>query len=149
QLSNRQETNDAHTLVKQLRDELPGCQEKIRTACELVQVRPGDSFSDWHSQVLLFQRVQESLGRFSHDVYARDVDDLIAATAPGWWRRQTNVEMSSIARSRLRRVAKEYIRSGASINDLHSSLVDVQSEREDWMKWAQEDSLPRVPRNLD
>lgn len=149
QLSNRQETNDAHTLVKQLRTALPGCQEKIRAACEQVEVAAGETFSDWHAQVLLFQRVQESLGRFSHDVYARDVDDLIAATAPGWWRRQNNVEMTSMARSRLRRVAKEYIRAGVSINDLHSSLVDVQSEREEWMKWAKEGSLPTVPRHLD
>ncbi|WP_300342143.1 DUF4011 domain-containing protein [Nesterenkonia sp.] len=151
QLSNRQETNDAHALVKRLREELPDCWEKIRTACEQVEVTPGSSFADWHAQMLLFQRVQESLGRFSHDVYARDVDDLIAATAPGWWRRQNNVEMSSMARSRLRRVAKEYIRPGVSINDLHASLLDVQSEREEWMKWTSEsqNSLPKVPRNLD
>ena len=149
QLSNRQETNDAHALVKRLREDLPGCREKIQAACEQVEVVPGETFADWHAQVLLFQRVQESMGRFSHDVYARDVDDLIAATAPGWWRRQNNVEMNSMARSRLRRVAKEYIRSGVSFSDLHGALVDVQSEREAWMKWAQEGSLPKVPRQLD
>ncbi|NLS08929.1 DUF4011 domain-containing protein [Nesterenkonia sp. MY13] len=152
-LSNRQETTDAQALVSQLREELPGFREQMETACAAVGVRPGKTFSEWHSQVLLFQRVQESLGRFSHDIYARDVDDLIAATAPGWWRRQNNVEMSSMARSRLRRVAKEYIRSGVSINDLHSSLVDVQSEREEWTGWIDENNddagLPRVPKNLD
>lgn len=148
-LSNRQETNDAHTLVKRLREELPGCREKIREACEQAEVVAGETFAQWHAQVLLFQRVQESMGRFSHDVYARDVDDLIAATAPGWWRRQHNVEMNSMARSRLRRVAKEYIRSGVSFSDLHGALVDVQSEREEWMKWAKDGSLPKVPRQLD
>ncbi|WP_120003015.1 DUF4011 domain-containing protein [Nesterenkonia muleiensis] len=153
-LSNRQETRDAQALVAQLHAELPGLREQIESACQSVEVTPGDSFADWHSQVLLFQRVQESLGRFSHDIYARDVDDLIAATAPGWWRRQNNVEMSSMARSRLRRVAKEYIRSGVSINDLHSSLVDVQSEREEWVATAVKNgrgdtSLPKVPKNLD
>lgn len=126
---------------------------KIESACRSANVTPGQSFAEWHSQVLLFQRVQESLGRFSSDIYARDVDDLIAATAPGWWRRQNNVEMSSMARSRLRRVAKEYIRSGVSINDLHGSLVDVQSEREDWAKRAKandrgDTSPPKVPKNL-
>ncbi len=148
-LSNRQETSDAQQLVTELRTELPQLREQMLSACEAVDARPGDSFADWHSQVLLFQRVQESLGRFSHDIYARDVDDLIAATAPGWWRRQHNVEMSSVARSRLRRVAKEYIRPGASISDLHGSLVDVQSEREQWVDRALNGSLPKVPRNLD
>lgn len=153
-LSNRQETRDAQALVAQLHTELPELKEKIESACQSVDVTPGESFADWHAQVLLFQRVQESLGRFSHDIYARDVDDLIAATAPGWWRRQNNVEMNSMARSRLRRVAKEYIRSGVSINDLHSSLVDVQSEREQWVAIAGknergEPSLPKVPKHLD
>lgn len=153
-LSNRQETRDAQVLVNQLHAELPDLWEKIESACRSANVTPGQSFAEWHSQVLLFQRVQESLGRFSSDIYARDVDDLIAATAPGWWRRQNNVEMSSMARSRLRRVAKEYIRSGVSINDLHGSLVDVQSEREDWAKRAKandrgDTSLPKVPKNLD
>ncbi|GAA1808339.1 DUF4011 domain-containing protein [Nesterenkonia flava] len=148
-LSNRQETKDAYALVTELRETLPKLQETITSACAMVNVRPGKSFSEWHSQVLLFQKVQESLGRFSHDVYARDVDDLIAATAPGWWRRQHNVEMSSMARSRLRRVAKEYIRPGVSISDLHGSLVDVQNERQEWMTWAEDGSLPNVPKNLD
>jgi hypothetical protein len=153
-LSNRQETQDAQVLVTQLHAELPDLWEKIEAACRSAKVTPGENFAEWHSQVLLFQRVQESLGRFSSDIYARDVDDLIAATAPGWWRRQNNVEMSSMARSRLRRVAKEYIRPGVSINDLHGSLVDVQSEREEWAAWASENergetSLPQVPKNLD
>ncbi|WP_150462681.1 DUF4011 domain-containing protein [Nesterenkonia ebinurensis] len=148
-LSNRQETRDAQQLVTELRTELPQLREQLVTACESVEVRPGDSFADWHAQVLLFQRVQESLGRFSHDIYAWDVDDLIAATAPGWWRRQHSVEMSSMARSRLRRVAKEYLRPGASISDLHGSLVDVQSEREEWVSRAVNNSLPKVPRHLD
>ncbi|WP_022873515.1 DUF4011 domain-containing protein [Nesterenkonia alba] len=148
-ISNRQETQDARALVEKLQRDLPELKSQMERACETVKVRCGDSFADWHSQVLLFQRVQESLGKFSHDVYARDVHDLIAATAPGWWRRQNNVEMSSMARSRLRRVAKEYIRPGVSINDLHGSLVDVQSEREEWLKWAEGDSLPTVPGKLD
>ncbi|HIW99816.1 MAG TPA: DUF4011 domain-containing protein, partial [Candidatus Nesterenkonia stercoripullorum] len=148
-LTNRQETRDALKLVRELRAELPKLSQQMSSACKAVGLVPGESFSQWHSQVLLFQRVQESLGKFSHDVYVRPLDDLIAATAPGWWRREHDVEMSSMARSRLRRVAKEYVRSGVSIQDLHSSLADVQAEREQWLEWAEEDSLPKVPKNLD
>lgn len=148
-LTNRQETRDALKLVRELRAELPKLSQQMSSACKAVGLVPGESFSQWHSQVLLFQRVQESLGKFSHDVYVRPLDDLIAATAPGWWRREHDVEMSSMARSRLRRVAKEYVRSGVSIQDLHTSLADVQAEREQWLEWAEEDSLPKVPKNLD
>lgn len=148
-LSNRQESADALTLVRRLREDLPRFRGLLSAACAQVGVRTGDSFADWHAQVLLFQRVQESLGRFSHDVYARDVKDLIAATAPGWWRRQNDVEMTSMTRSRLRRVAKEYVRPSGSISDLHGSLVDVESEREEWVSWAEGEALPSVPRQLD
>ncbi|MCH8572131.1 DUF4011 domain-containing protein [Nesterenkonia sp. AY15] len=148
-LSNRQETRDAMALVVQLREELPELQQMMVSACQAAGITAGATFSQWNSQVLLFQRVQESLGRFSHDVYARAVDDLIAATAPGWWRRQNNVEMTSVTRSRLRRVAKEYVRPGVAIGDLHSSLIDVQSEREEWNQWSISDSAPKVPPRLD
>ncbi|GAA1102545.1 hypothetical protein AVL63_07735 [Nesterenkonia jeotgali] len=148
-LSNRQETRDAMALVVQLREELPQLQKMMVSACQAAGITPGATFSEWNSQVLLFQRVQESLGRFSHDVYVRAVDDLIAATAPGWWRRQNNVEMTSVTRSRLRRVAKEYVRPGVAIGDLHSSLIDVQSEREEWNQWARSGSAPKVPHRLD
>lgn len=152
-LSNRQETRDAMALVRELNRELPTLKSQMEYAVGQVGIELGASFADWHSQVLLFQRVQESLGRFSHDVYAKPVDDLIAATAPGWWRRQHSVEMSSMTRSRLRRVAKEYVRPGVSINDLHGSLVEVQAEREEWASWVPDGvkspSLPKVPKNLD
>lgn len=148
-LSNRQETQDALELVEKLREELPHCGEQMVRACESVGLTPGASFAEWHSQVLLFQRIQDSLGRFTQDIYARDVDDLIAATASGSWRRRNNVEMTSVVRSRLRRVAKEYVRPSVSINDLHDSLQQVQSEREEWMKSAAEDQRPSVPRHLD
>lgn len=148
-LAHRQETADAVDLVRRLRRDVPHLRQLISAACQQTGLAVGESFTQWHAQVLLFQRVQESLGRFSHDVYARDVKDLIAATAPGWWRRQHQVEMTSMARSRLRRVAKEYIRPGGAIHDLHTSLVEVQTEREEWVSWAKEDAQPSVPRSLD
>lgn len=146
---NRQETDDAAALVARLREELPRLKGHMETAAAVTGLRQGTSFSDWHAQVMLFQRVQESLGKFAQDVYTKPVDDLIAATAPGWWRKQHGVEMTSIARSRLRRVAKEYIRPGVSIHDLHSSLVEVQAEREEWAEHAVDEVRPKVPKNLD
>ncbi|MDO5493302.1 MAG: DUF4011 domain-containing protein [Nesterenkonia sp.] len=148
-LRNRQETDDAMELVGRLRGELPRLKGLMETAVALTGIRLGETFSDWHAQVLLFQRIQESLGVFSHDVYTKPVDDLIAATAPAWWRRDHGVEMSSIARSRLRRVAKEYVRPGAHVSDLHGALADVSTERDEWLQWGEADSLPSVPKNLD
>jgi hypothetical protein len=56
--------------------------------------------------------------------------------------------MTSMTRSRLRRVAKEYVRPGVHIADLHSSLVDVQDQRTLWTRYAKTERHPSVPTGL-
>ncbi len=51
-------------------------------------------------------------------------------------------------RSRLRRVAKEYIRPGVHIADLHTSLVLVQEQRSLWADYATTQRHPAVPSGL-
>ena len=56
--------------------------------------------------------------------------------------------MASMQRSRLRRVAKEYVRPGVHIADLHSSLVLVQEQRALWAGYATTQRHPAVPSGL-
>ena len=56
--------------------------------------------------------------------------------------------MPSMQRSRLRRVAKEYVRPGVHIADLHSSLVLVQEQRALWAGYATTQRHPAVPSGL-
>ena len=69
----------------------------------------------------------------------------MAATASGSWRREHGVEMSSIQRSRLRKAAREYILPGIHIGDLHETLQIIQSQREEWISWAEDPREPSVP----
>ena len=93
-------------------------------------------------------RIADPLPRFRPDIFDRPVTDLIAATATGSWRREHGVDMSSMQRSRLRKVAKEYILPGVSIGDVHEQLFVVQSQREEWMRWVTDQRVPTVPNNL-
>ena len=90
----------------------------------------------------------ESLDKFTPDIFDRPVHDLISATASSAWRRERNLEMPSMQRSRLRRVAKEYVRPGVHIADLHSSLVLVQEQRALWAGYATTQRHPAVPSGL-
>ena len=92
--------------------------------------------------------VRESLDKFTPDIFDRPVHDLISATASSAWRRERNIEMPSMQRSRLRRVAKEYVRPGVHIADLHSSLVLVQEQRAAWAGYATTQRHPAVPSGL-
>jgi hypothetical protein len=93
---------------------------------EHAEIRLGESFAEWGEQLELLMAVRGSLDKFTPDIFDRPVTDLISATAPSAWRRERGIEMTAMQRSRLRRVAKEYVRPGVHIADLNSSLVLVQ-----------------------
>lgn len=147
-LLNRQETEEAHQLTSGLAEDLPRLHERMVTVAEYSQITLGDTFTEWGRQLDLLLEVRASLDKFTPDIFDRPVTDLISATAPASWRREHRVEMSGMNRSRLRRVAKEYVRPGVHISDLHTSLRAVQEQREVWAEYATSQRHPTVPSGL-
>ncbi|MFD1212625.1 DUF4011 domain-containing protein [Arthrobacter sp. GCM10027362] len=147
-LLNRKETEDAHQLAVDLERDLPKLRERMAAVAEHSQIALGGSFGQWGEQLELLVAVRESLDKFTPDIFDRPVTDLISATAPSAWRRERGIEMSSITRSRLRRVAKEYVRPGVHIADLHESLAQVQAQRAKWSTYATTQRHPAVPTGL-
>jgi hypothetical protein len=148
-LRNVQETEEAYGLAEDLAAALPVLREQLETATDQAQLRPGSTFAEWVRQIQVLSAVRTSLDQFTPDIFDRPVTDLISATASGQWRKQHGVEMSSMTRSRLRRVAKEYIRPGVHVTDLHESLVQVQAQRAEWTQWAISKRHPSVPAGLE
>ncbi len=147
-LLNRKETEHAHALAEQLSDEVPELRAAVRRVAEHAQLLLGGNVREWGDQLDLVVAVQESLERFTPDLFDRPVTDLISATAPTSWRKEREIEMSSMTRSRLRRVAKEYIRPGVHIADLHAALLEVQQQRTLWTRHAVSERQPSVPGGL-
>ena len=147
-LLNRKETEDAFTLTQGLVRDLPELRAKVQEVAEHSEIRLGETFAQWGEQLELLVAVRESLDKFTPDIFDRPVTDLISATASSAWRREHAVDMSSMTRSRLRRVAKEYVRPGVHITDLHASLVDVQRQRSTWARYAATQRHPSVPTGL-
>ena len=147
-LLNRKETEEAHRLALSLAEELPQLRAKVQEVAGHSQIRLGETFAQWGEQLELLVAVRESLDKFTADIFDRPVTDLISATASSSWRREHGVDMTSMTRSRLRRVAKEYIRPGVHISDLHASLVQVQQQRATWARYATTQRHPSVPTGL-
>ncbi|MFZ3452552.1 DUF4011 domain-containing protein [Arthrobacter sp. 7Tela_A1] len=147
-LLNRKETEAAHQLTEELAEELPQLRARVQEVAGHSQIRLGETFAQWGEQLELLVAVRESLDKFTPDIFDRPVTDLISATASSSWRREHGVDMSSMTRSRLRRVAKEYIRPGVHISDLHTSLVQVQQQRVTWSRYATTQRHPSVPTGL-
>ncbi|WP_420713873.1 AAA family ATPase [Arthrobacter sp. H14-L1] len=147
-LVTRKETEEAHALASGLLTQLPEFARKMNEMAEFSQIREGHSFVEWGEQLELLVAVRESLDKFTPDIFDRPVTDLISATASSGWRRERSLEMPAMQRSRLRRVAKEYVRPGVHISDLHTSLVLVQEQRSVWADYATTERHPAVPSGL-
>lgn len=144
----RRETEDAQALVQTLVADLPALRERMATLAAHSEIRLGSSVEEWGRQIEMLVAVRESLDKFTPDIFDRPVNDLIAATAPTAWRRERGIEIPAMQRSRLRRVAKEYVRPGVHLADLHSSLILVQEQRAQWSEYAVSQRHPMVPSGL-
>jgi hypothetical protein len=147
-LLNRKETEDAHQLAVDLAKDVPQLRERMNKVADHSQIALAATFREWGQQLQLLVEVRGSLDKFTPDIFDRPVTDLISATAPSSWRRDRGIEMSSMTRSRLRKVAKEYIRPGVHISDLHESLFEVQQQRTKWADYATSQRHPAVPSGL-
>ncbi len=147
-LLNRKDTERAHGLAVDLARDIPLLRDKVRKVADHSQITLGGTFDEWGEQLDLLVSVRASLDKFTPDIFDRPVTDLISATASSTWRRERAIEMSSMTRSRLRRVAKEYVRPGVHIADLHESLVEVQQQRTLWTRYATTERHPSVPTGL-
>jgi hypothetical protein len=148
-LVNEDEARQAHRLAQSLLLELTTLETGMRHVLATSGLRGGTTVPEWGRQLRLLQEVQDSLTRFTPDIYDRPVTDLVAATAGSGWRREHGIEMTGLQRSRLRKAAKEYIRHGVHLSDLHSALLRVQSERERWREWATSSTHPVVSERVE
>lgn len=147
-LLTRKETQEAQRVASSVAEKLPLLRERMNSVADHAEIRLGNTFAEWGEQIELLVAVRESLDKFTPDIFDRPVHDLISATASSSWRRERSIDMPSMQRSRLRRVAKEYIRPGVHIADLHSSLVLVQDQRAVWSGYATTQRHPAVPSGL-
>lgn len=144
-LRNRRDAENALEHVRFVQEKLPQLQGRIKEITEHAQIRAGESFDSWAEQLELLADVRTALDHFQPDIFERNVSDLIHATGSSAWRREAGVEIPSSIRSRLRKVAKAYIRPGVQVDDLHARLMQVERLRAAWNKFALSQRHPSVP----
>ena len=118
--------------------------DSLRTAMSTfvlnLGLKPATTFEDWGVYLQLAAGVQLTLDRFSEDVFERDLAPLVVATA----QRSSRSEMSGSDRRRLRKLAKEYLRPGMHVSDMHQALVEIQEQKNVWAASAIGDSKPHL-----
>lgn len=106
-----------------------------------VDFKPAQTVSDWANYLELLVGIRETLDKFKPEVFDRPLTELILATAP----RKDKSVMSGANRSRLKKLAKEYLRAGLHVSDMHESLKAIQSQRDAWGKYCLVAKPPQVP----
>ena len=106
-----------------------------------VEFKPARTVSDWVNYLELFVGIRATLDKFKPEVFDRPLTELILATAP----RKDKSVMSGANRSRLKKLAKEYLRPGLHVSDMHESLKAIQLQRDAWGKHCLVAKPPQVP----
>ncbi|MFJ4254991.1 AAA family ATPase [Microbacterium sp. NPDC090003] len=135
----------AHELAGRLHsDSVPALLERGYELIAQTHMRPFSTIDELGDYLRLLEGIRDSLDRFSPTVFERPLGELIQAhgsrrDAPG---------MSSANRRRLRRLAKEYVRPGVHVTEMHESLLRIQTQRTQWQRCVDAGVAPEIPLGL-
>ncbi|MFI2753308.1 hypothetical protein ACGIF2_07720 [Cellulomonas sp. P22] len=106
------------------------------------------TLSAWGEQLVMLAGIRGALDVFQPMVFERSAADLVAATATKEWRAQHDMPMGFWLRRRLRKQAKDMLRPGRPVADLHGALLEVQVQRQIWQAHCPAGGWPRLPEGL-
>ena len=143
-------------------DEVTRAQERAVRAGELVPafseaalpvlresgLNPERTVGAWGRALLLLQEIRTTLDTFSPEVFEHSLTDLLAATGTAEYRASVGRDMGLFERNRLKKAAREFLRPGAQITDMHAGLLAASQQRQELRELAGGDIRPRVPRGI-
>lgn len=140
--ANGDDAQRAHALAQKLhREDLPRLLVRAQQLIGSTRMRPFETVGELGVYLKLLTDIRDTLDRFVPAVFDRSLSELIVATAP----RRDAPEMSSANRRRLKKLAKEYVRPGMHVGDLHEALGAVQRQRIMWQRFVVAGVVPEVP----
>ncbi|WP_182354295.1 hypothetical protein [Flaviflexus huanghaiensis] len=128
---------------------LPALMDQVQRAAAETGLRRAESLDAWAAQLELLSDVSDTLDTFRPHIYERSVTDMIIATASKEWRNEHGAVMKMSERRRLKKEARDMVRPGQEVPDLHTALSQVQREREKWRLHSEPGSWPSIPDGVD
>lgn len=127
---------------------VPEVRRRIADAAAQTGLERARTLREWGEQLTMLDGVRDALDVFLPVVFERSAADMVVATASRQWRSEHGTPMRWRTRRRLRRQAKDMIRPGRAVSDLHRALVHVQEQREVWRRHCEAGGWPRLPDGL-
>jgi len=133
------------SLASRLADDvLPSFGQRLDEISKQVHFPDALNVAQWGEYLRLLISIRGTLDRFRPEVFDRPITDLIIATSP----RREKHGMSGKTRRALSKHAKEYVRAGVSVSDLHVALLQIEEQSTQWKALCSEPILPNVPLGL-
>ncbi len=126
-------------------DVLPNFGQRLDEISDQVHFPKAENVAVWGEYLRLLVNIRNTLDRFKPEVFDRPLTDLIQATSP----RKEKSSMSGKTRRALSKHAKEYVRAGVSVTDLHTSLIQIEEQAQQWQKLCSQAIRPTVPLGID
>lgn len=139
------QATQTHELAKRLHQrEVPLLLERGYELIAQTRMRPFQTVDELGDYLLLLRGIRDSLDRFKRSVFERPLDEMITALGS----RRESSGMTGPQRRRLKRLAREYLRPGVHVTDLHESLQRIQEQRTQWQRYVEVGVVPEVPLGL-
>lgn len=149
-LDTAQQAQDTLERVRRLAgpDGLPRLRRRIAEVAEATGFTPATTVQSWGEQLTVLGGVRGTLDDFQPIVFERSVADLVAATASKSWRAEHDQPMGYWLRRRLKKQAKDLLRPGRHVDDLHAALANAQHQREVWRQHCAAGGWPQLPAGM-
>ncbi|KAB1660400.1 AAA family ATPase [Pseudoclavibacter chungangensis] len=140
-----EDANLAQRTARELADgEVADVVEEAQRLVGRTRLRSAETFAELGIYLRLLLDIRETLDRFKPEVFDRSLAELIQATAP----RRDAGDMTSARKRQLRQLARDYVRPGVTVPDLHENLQLVQRQRILWQRYVTDGSTPTVPTGI-
>ncbi|MDO5700417.1 MAG: DNA helicase [Bowdeniella nasicola] len=135
----------AERLATHLLPELMDRAEAITTDTGLTRMETVEGLRE---QLSMLQGVREALDVFSPQIFESSAAQMVVATATRAWREEHAVTMKRSTQRRLRKQARDLVRPGRQVEDLHAELVHVQRQAIIWRQHCPAGGWPRLPQGM-
>lgn len=128
---------------------LPQVRADIDRAQKETGLRRATTLNQWHDQLRMLDGLREAMDVFKPQIFERSAADMVIATATKKWRQERALNMKNSQRRHLIKQAKDLVRPGRRVEDLHRELIRVQQQRRIWREYSPGGGWPVLPGRLD
>lgn len=140
---------DAIVRIERLRDHtLPQMRGHVVEVATTTGLTPASTVRQWGEQLTMLGGMRGTLDLFQPMVFETSAQAMVEATATKKWRIDHDVDMSALLRRRLQRQARDMLRPGVRVPDLHAALLEVQAQRAVWQAECPRGGWPVLPEGL-